>query len=112
MIFKRIYTRIKAPQIERDPHRGIFCLPGLLLHVSVPLLGGVQVLSLIFFCTNRKIQKEVVVLLLLDGDGEESDSGSVSDVVAQEDDVVCGAEKRKNQIRHEKNLLNLIICHT
>lgn len=54
---------------------------------------------------NKKIQKEVVSSL--GGDGEGSPSGSVSDVLAQEDDVVWKEEERNHfykLIRREKNL--------
>lgn len=47
-----------------------------------------------FFCTNKKIQKEVC---WMDGDDEETSSGSLSHIVAQEDDVVCGKNAKQEE---------------
>lgn len=58
----------------------------LLTRRSVPLLGLRSGLES-YLCTDEKMDEEVVQFL--GGDEEESPSGSVSDVVAEEDDVVC-----------------------
>lgn len=60
-----------------------------------------------FRSSNEKIQEEAV--LVTGGDEEESPSGSVSNVVAQEDDVVWRAERR-NKSFLQTNLNVRRIC--
>lgn len=83
-------------------------------HILSPFSWVSQLLHLVafrssvrlYFCINKKIQKEVVSLS--GGDKEGSSSGSVSNVVAQEHDVVWGGETDLSYelISHEKNLPN------
>lgn len=57
---------------------------------TVPLLHILES----YFGIKKKIQKEVALVFGGDEDGEEGPSGSVSHVIAQENDVVCRESKR------------------
>lgn len=52
---------------------------------TVPLLHILES----YFGIRKKIQKEVALVFGGDEEGEEGSSGSVSHVIAQENDVVC-----------------------
>lgn len=65
-----------------------------ILSLLVPFRGGVRVLIFFWFFLCRQENTKKVVLLS-GGDGKDGPSGSVPNVVTQEDDVVWRAERRK-----------------
>ncbi len=72
---------------------------------SVPLLPSVSSFTWwrsspkSHFCISKENEEEVV---LVDGDEDLSHSGSVSDVVTQEDDVVWRTETRKRHFKKQQ----------
>lgn len=68
---------------------------------TVPLLHILES----YFGIKKKIQKEVALVFGGDEDGEEGPSGSVSHVIAQENDVVCRKSKRNQRGEHRGDML-------